>query len=975
MQYAIVYNLFPYGKHLILPNAYITEVKPTGELTYIQHKATVDTISGFGLELTPERHKLFDIIEELQEKNLEEKFMPKGRKKYSLEKLLNEKKTRDHIVQWVHRKMDGFFNILSRHQFPLCWNVERKVLLEDLRIYYPNTELVPKFYFRKTDDDVRYRFWFQEGDHRWHIRTREVLPLTNMPAWLLVNDQLHQVDGINGNMVQPFLKKDEVVIPEKHVKTYFQSFIRKVAARANIQADGFGLRQHKKLLSCKLEAVQDFLQDSWKISLRFVYPKIDFEYHSKVQQRTMLEFDEDEEVILHRTSRNERAESLFVEKLQEFGLEEQSGYFHIKNPKKKDSFYPVEWLSQNQKTLQEAGFEVVSPSLEGQPIALYQPTISTDIGNKQDWFDLKIVIEIGEERIPFQKIAPHIRDENRVFPLPSGSVFIIPEEWFARFRGLAQFGRMTKENIRLEKSQFTVLKDFAAEEAEEFLHSEVAEDLDDFQVSEKLKAELRPYQLEGVRWMVNLYQQGLGACLADDMGLGKTLQTIAVLLFAKEKRAQLSTEGITVNAAGSQLGLFGQDDQTGDLTPLNALIVLPASLVFNWEQEIRKFAPSLQVYKYVGNRQKDIRILQRFDVLLTTYHTALRDKEILGQLEFEYIVLDESQQIKNKNSKIFAAVNSLQARHKISLSGTPIENSLADLWAQMQFINPKLLGSYRFFQQEFITPIEKQQDEEKKLRLRTLVQPFLLRRTKEEVAKELPELHTQLFYSEMSKQQEKLYEKEKSAARNYLLENYQSGDFEYSSLVIQTLLRLRQIACHPVLFEADYKHDSGKFSDILEYFEVLRRGGRKVLAFSNFTKHLELFKQHFDNKKHPYAWLTGDTPQQKRQQAIERFQQDEQMQTFFISMKAGGTGLNLTAADYVCILDPWWNPATEQQAIARAHRIGQTKPVIAVKFITKNTIEEKILKLQEQKAQLAEDIIENRGKVPLSKQDIAYLFE
>ena len=479
--------------------------------------------------------------------------------------------------------------------------------------------------------------------------------------------------------------------------------------------------------------------------------------------------------------------------------------------------------------------------------------------------------------------------------------------------------------------------------------------------------------------MLGHYKNDLGACLADDMGLGKTLETIAVLLHAKEQKSNKSaTDKLATRnpqPATPQLDLFQTITYPNDIyQPLRAIIILPASLVFNWEREIKKFAPSLMVYKHVGpKRHQTVKLVSSFDVILTTYHTALRDIDLLKMIEFTYIVLDESQQIKNKDSKIFKATNQLQGDHKISLSGTPIENSLSDLWAQMQFINPDLLGGFRFFKEEFIKPIEKLQDEDKKEQLKKLIQPYLLRRTKESVAKDLPELTTKVFYSTMTAEQKKLYEKEKSAARNFLLDNFDATDGKYQFKVLSSLTKLRQLANHPVLTKADYQKEAGKFQDVLEHLEVIHKGGHKTLLFSSFVKHLDLFKNHFEKNNQSFYRLTGQLSQQERKKQIDQFESDAAIQSFLISIKAGGTGLNLTAADYVFILDPWWNPSIEKQAIARAHRIGQNNQVFAIKFITKDSIEEKILKLQEKKARLAEEIIEGKGSMAFSKDEIKFL--
>jgi non-specific serine/threonine protein kinase len=429
-----------------------------------------------------------------------------------------------------------------------------------------------------------------------------------------------------------------------------------------------------------------------------------------------------------------------------------------------------------------------------------------------------------------------------------------------------------------------------------------------------------------------------------------------------------------------QLGLFAEPD----FIPLKSLIVLPSSLVFNWEREVKKFAPGISICKHIGaQRTKDARILARYDLVLTTYQTARMDMDLLRKIEWEYVVLDESQYIKNPESAVFKAVGELVAKHKISLSGTPIENSLADLWAQMQFLNPGMLGSFGYFKKHFIQPIEKRQDEVKKAELRRLVQPYLLRRTKEEVAPDLPPLTELVFYTEMTESQRKLYEQEKSAVRNQILK-LDPKQPQNRIAVLAALMRLRQIANHPGLVSdaglgiSDAENvqaavESGKFNDILEYFDTIRRAGHKVLFFSSFEKYLRLFRAQFEEAGHAYAWLTGETTQTQRKQAVDRFTTDPAVQAFLITTKAGGVGLNLTAADYVFVLDPWWNPFVEDQAIARAHRIGQTEKVVAVKFIAKGTIEEKILKMQEKKAALAGEMLASGDGMAFTREELGEL--
>ncbi|RYE17410.1 MAG: DEAD/DEAH box helicase, partial [Sphingobacteriaceae bacterium] len=310
----------------------------------------------------------------------------------------------------------------------------------------------------------------------------------------------------------------------------------------------------------------------------------------------------------------------------------------------------------------------------------------------------------------------------------------------------------------------------------------------------------------------------------------------------------------------------------------------------------------------------------------------------------------------NASSKSFQAVTELKSRFKLILSGTPVENSVNDLWTQMSFINPGLLGNQAYFQNNFVIPIEKKKDEEKAQRLQILIKPFILRRTKEQVATELPSKTENLFYSEMSEDQADEYEKVKSEYRNELLKSIEEGTFAQAKLhVLQGLIKLRQIANHPRLVNEDYEGSSGKFDDVWHMLVNALEGGHKVLVFSQFVRQLTIFRQELDRHEIAYAYLDGKT--KNREEIIQKFQQNEDLRIFLISIKAGGVGLNLTEADYVFILDPWWNPAVEQQAIDRTHRIGQTKKVIIYKFITKNTIEEKILLLQQQKQHVANALI------------------
>jgi len=358
-------------------------------------------------------------------------------------------------------------------------------------------------------------------------------------------------------------------------------------------------------------------------------------------------------------------------------------------------------------------------------------------------------------------------------------------------------------------------------------------------------------------------------------------------------------------------------------------------------------------------------------VVVTTYGISRIDVELFKAFFFDYIILDESQNIKNPSSKSYQAVKQLKSRHKLILSGTPVENTVNDLWTQMSFINPGLLGNQQFFLNEFVTPIEKKKDEDKAHRLQALIKPFVLRRTKEQVATELPPKTEQLFYCEMSDEQGAVYEQVKSEYRNELLQSLEDGTFAQTQIqVLQGLIKLRQIANHPLMIDESYEGDSGKFENVVHTLANVLDGGHKILVFSQFVKQLTIYRQYFDQQNIKYAYLDGST--QNRGEVVKKFQEDAKTQVFLISIKAGGVGLNLTEADYVFILDPWWNPAVEQQAIDRTHRIGQTKNVFIYKLITKDTVEEKILALQQRKLSVARSLITTEESFikSLSTEDI-----
>ncbi|MFN0215006.1 MAG: DEAD/DEAH box helicase [Saprospiraceae bacterium] len=962
MTFRIVFNLYPYQNSIQLPSANVVQLSKDGQFSHIVQRATTATVGAYDLTPTEVELSLLEIIDQLSPKALESKYKaPKSKTWQTLAQLLADPASKPIVEKFIFNKLDVYFSVITQHKLPLTLDAERKTLAKDVLLDCAETDLIPHLFFKKTPGSgIEYRLRLGTETEQWDICKHDVAPLTNTdPAWILDGHTLYRVPGINGNMVKPFRQKESVLIPADKARTYFRQFIVKSVRRSHVEAEGFNVKRVEQLHSTRLELVENILEKRWLLKPVFEYPGAEFAHGDRRERSTYLDLpmEEAEEVTVHLICRDTAAEQERVDHLKNLGLKLSDQLFIVDTENSLSSL--LEWLSRHRAKLEAAGFVLVAPQIEGKTITLATGELSIRSEAKGDWFDVQGVIQVDAFSFPFQRLMPNLRRHDPYFILPDGNYFLIPDEWFSRYSELAVSLQEQGESLRLPKALYTLLKGAEVVDTTEKWPILDPEQVD-YQPSENLKANLRPYQLAGVKWLVSHCQHGLGACLADDMGLGKTLQTIATLLWAKEISGEVISQ--TDQSLGGQLDIFSE--HRAALNPLNALVILPASLVFNWQRELAQFAPSLFVYAHVGpNRQKHLSTLSTHDVVLTTYHTARQDLALLEKASWKFIVLDESQQIKNRSSDISKIVRGLQGQHKISLSGTPIENSLADLWTQMEFINPASLGSYTAFREQFQTPIERQGDERAKASLFNRVQPFFLRRTKEEVAPELPPLSNQIFYCEMADAQRKRYDGVKSAVRNEILALFDDPKTRFQAL--QALLRLRQLACHPILADEAYEGESGKTADVMAQWDMVRRSGHKVLFFSAFEQHLQVFKRALDAEKSAFAWLTGDTPMSERARAVERFQNDHSVQAFLMTLGAGGVGLNLTAADYVFILDPWWNPAKEDQAVARAHRIGQANPVTALRFIARGTVEEKILVLQDQKRQLGRDLFAAGAEFPM----------
>ncbi len=618
------------------------------------------------------------------------------------------------------------------------------------------------------------------------------------------------------------------------------------------------------------------------------------------------------------------------------------------------------WFITMLRHVQEKGLSIHGfDTLKKFRYSTHPPKITIAATASIDWFELKVTVQWGDQMVALKEIRHAILHGQDTIMLEDGSLGHIPEEWVSQYSLLLRTG--TEENgiLRVSKLHFTLLENILDKIDGKSIRADIEskrrrileyDTIENAPLSNKIKATLRPYQLSGFHWLQALDELQWGGCLADDMGLGKTLQTISFLQYVKEKYPG-STQ----------------------------LVVCPTSLIFNWENELQKFCPSLKFYIHYGlQRELKKSHFEEFDIILTSYGVVRNDVEELSGFLWQYIILDESQAIKNPDARVTKAVQLLRAVNRVILSGTPVQNNTSDLYSQFSFLNPGLLGNREYFNREFSVPIDKLGSKEKTRDLKKIIYPFTLRRTKEQVAKDLPDKTVSVLWCTMEAEQRKLYNHYRDAYKTRLLKKIDEEGIARSGIdVLEGLLRLRQICDHPAL--VDKKEYSLKSSVKIE--ELIREvqenaGQHKLLVFSQFTQMLKLIEQEFVKAGITYCYLDGSTSLPHRKEQVNKFQEDESIKAFLISLKAGGVGLNLTVADYVYLVDPWWNPAAEQQAIDRAHRIGQTRKVFAYKMICKDSVEEKILQLQEKKKMLADDLIqEETGFVKnLSREDVEFLF-
>ena len=726
----------------------------------------------------------------------------------------------------------------------------------------------------------------------------------------------------------------------------------KPATKKQIIEQGFDLENEKLIY---LTESEDFVLLTPVIR----YGALEIPVISKKQIRAkdkrgqLFTLNRDEERELQFITYIAKMHPFFGEQIVEFSEQRHADCFYMH----RKHFLSPDWFLNAFESWRSKGIAILGfNTLKDNKLSPYKADISIKVISGIDWFETAIKVQFKQQTVSLKHLHKSIRNKNKFVPLDDGTIGILPDEWLKKFEGYFAAGEISEEALRTPNINYSAVEELYEEnllsiEARERLalyRSRLAtfERIDETPVPEGLNAVLRGYQKEGLNWLNFLDSFNFGGCLADDMGLGKTIQIIAFMLSQREKVAQNTN-----------------------------LIVVPASLVFNWQQEIKKFAPSLKVTTIYGtNRVKQLKDFDKYEVVITSYGTLLAYISWLKDYRFNYIFLDESQAIKNPDAQRYKAVRLLQSRNKVVLTGTPIENNTFDLYGQLSFACPGLLGNREHFRQQYSVPIDQFNDSRRAEELQQHIKPFLLRRTKTQVAKELPDKTEMVIYCEMDSKQREIYESCRNEIRDYLMGRSEDELTKSSMQVLQGITKLRQICNSPALLSKEqyYGNASAKMDTLLEQIES-KAPYHKILVFSQFVGMLNLVKTELEARHISFAYLSGQT--KDREKVVNSFQEKEEIRVFLISLKAGGVGLNLTAADYVYLIDPWWNPAVENQAIDRTYRIGQHKNVIAVRLICPDTIEEKIMLMQQKKRDLVTDLIKTDTAIfkSLSKQDLLNL--
>jgi non-specific serine/threonine protein kinase len=804
--------------------------------------------------------------------------------------------------------------------------------------------------FRLEENNSHYSFhpYFLRDQDQIRV-DRHIKILTTRPIWFYKDGELHTANfPFDYSYVKSFSEEEmKISFSKDEYQLFISDFLAKLPIFPYLEfPEGIAVQELTQVSGKRIYLEE--MDEQLVVSLSILYNNVEVSFNQNNEQ--FLHYDKKTNHIIRIRRRREVEEKIRDEVVASSIIEDTPGLFYANYEA------ALDWLFDGLPKLVQAGFEVMGEeSLVRFRVRRHNPTISTSFSSETDWFDLHLEIDFDGVSLTLAELKKALQKQKRYVRLRDGSIARLPERLIQKFQYLIEFGQTNEKSIRLRDHHLSFV-DRLLTESEHKQYDEISQGklkkldgfskIKNYNLPKNLKGELRDYQRAGFNWLNFLKEFTFGGVLADDMGLGKTVQTLALV----------------------------QNEINKNKIPI--LIVAPTSVLFNWQREIEKFTPGIDYILHYGTkRTRDVRRLRKKPLILTTYGHLRRDISFLSEIDFHYVVLDESQNIKNPQSDTAQAARNLLAKNRLALTGTPIENNTMELWSQFSFLSPGLLGNQNFFKDNFMRPIEKEQNNDVAATLKRLIFPFILRRTKEEVVKELPPKVENIIFSPMSEAQQKIYDQVRDTFRNTIISEIESRGLDKTKMrILEGLTKLRQVSCHPQLVDATFQDEAGKFEALKLMIDEIISENHKVLVFSQFVRMLTIVREYLEEQAIDYSYLDGST--RDRAAVVDRFQDEKDVRIFLISLKAGGFGLNLTAADYVIHYDPWWNPAVEMQASDRAHRIGQTKKVFTYKLIAKDSVEEKILALQQHKKELVRQIITTEGGFfkSLSKDDILNLF-
>jgi non-specific serine/threonine protein kinase len=863
-----------------------------------------------------------------------------------------------YIYSFTHQDSRRLFSYGQPIGFLLDWlrGSRIKMRLAEMKDFldvefYEETGQISLAIFRKNEEFVLQPA-IMYSDHNI-VLDDDVQVLTANPIYLLYQNKLHRVES---NMsaffwINFFRVQQQIVVPSADLQEFINSFVSKILPAF----DWKSLEEHLNIYELPLTSTKIYLQEragQFSAEIKFQYKELEFDAQPKTEKSLASQGK-----FLFIVKRDQERESEIRSSLQAHGL------FYIQHRWQIDPQINVlDWIRLEIPKLEKHNVQFFGEDqLKRFRLQKEKVIIQLNISTHPDWLNVNFKIQMNNNVLDIPDFNEQIRKNKEYMRLKDGSYVFIGNDLLQKFKRFFSIVEScgTKGLFKVKPTALPLLQELTKisdilnvdEQYKELekLYNQF-NNIQPVRLSKQFNGELRDYQKAGLNWLMFLNRFRFGGVLADDMGLGKTIQVIALIQKLKNNKNLKNP----------------------------ALIVVPLTVLFNWYNEIDRFAPDLKVLRYQGqraDRQKRTKSFKRYHIVLLSYGIFLQDINILDKFSWDYLVLDESQKIKNPTTKTYQAAISINVSNRLCLTGTPVENSLMDLWAQLNFLNPGMLGTQKQFEQRFGKNGDIK-DENQQL-LKKIINPYILRRKKEDVLKELPERTDIIQMVDMTDLQNDIYMEWLKRFRNQVFDQMEKEGLNKVRIkVLEALTYLRQLACHPAIFDESIDvTESGKVQLLEDMLEDIIEGNHKVLVFSQYVRFLSIVRKILHKNTWKYEYLDGST--RKREIPIKNFQNNRDIKIFLMSLKAGGLGLNLTAADYVIHLDPWWNPAVEQQATDRAHRIGQEKRVFVYKYIVKNSVEEKILELQKKKKEISDRfIVSEQGLVKnLTKEDLQYIFQ